>query len=198
MAGSRPRKTALIGAALVTLLALLAACSSPTPTPAPTATPTSAPQPTQPMFEPSGGPSFIVYDDSLFVELIAPERVRVGEEVLFQMAFANVGDDVLTFYHRADLAEFIFLKDGEQVMTSHDQLQFGNLNYENRLGPGQTRRWETGFTEGGFLGVLIDAAGQPLPPGAYEVHGIARMSSADDGAYEEYATANTTFEIVAP
>jgi hypothetical protein len=187
---------------VVTVLAALlsfnaCASSTPTPTATPTLTSTPAVAPTPSVFGPGGGPSFIVYD-TLYVELIVPDQVLVGDEVSFQLAFANIGSESKTFYHGPDLAEFILLRDGEAVMSSHDQLIFGDIKYTNTLGPSQTRRLETGFDTGTFFGVLIDEHNEPLPPGTYEIYGIAHMTSQDDGTYETYSTPETTIEIVAP
>jgi hypothetical protein len=130
------------------------------------------------------------------IELNTPDKVSLGKLVLFHLALGNAGDTTRTFYHGTDLAEFIVTKDGEQVMTSHDQLAFGDIRYTNVLGPGRTRRYETGFTSGLFEGVLIDGDRQLLPVGEYEVYGIARMGLTKDGEDGRFVTPPATIRIV--
>lgn len=184
------RWVGLMGLLAMAVVAL-AACASPTPTPTATPTPSPTPAPDYPI-----GPSVVVYDQ-LLVSLIAPEQVKVGDIVEFSLAFANIGEEAITFYHQQNVSEFVFLKDGEQVMDSYDQLIFPQaINYTNTLGPHMTRREETGFMVPVFQGVLIDKQKQPLPPGTYEVYGIAHISDVDDGVYQAYETPKATFEIV--
>jgi hypothetical protein len=181
--------------ALALLLTLLWGCASatPTPTPAPTATATPVPTPTP---IPLLGPWVETFDD-LIVELVVPEESAFSKLVLMHLAFSNAGSETLTFYHGSDLAEFILSKDGEQVMTSWDQLEFGDNRYTNQLGPGKTRRFETGFSIGLFEGVLVDGDFKPLPVGEYEVYGIAHMSDTDAGERQLFQTPATTIRIVA-
>ena len=138
----------------------------------------------------------VAFDD-IVVELNTPDEVGVREVVLFHLALSNVGDATRTFYHGPDLAEFIITKDGVQVMSSHDQLEFGDIQYTNELGAGKTRRWETGFTTGTFEGTLVDRDFVGLPAGDYEVYGIAHMGLTPEGEYEEFATPAKAIRIVA-
>lgn len=141
------------------------------------------------------GPIVVAFDD-IVVELVVPEEVPFSALVLFQLALGNAGTTTRTLYHGADLAEFILTKDGEQVMTSFDQQEFGDVRYTNELGPARTRRFETGFTTGVFEGVLIDTDFQPLPVGEYQVYGIAHMGLTEPGDDEEFVTPPTTIRIV--
>ncbi|MDA0799916.1 MAG: hypothetical protein O2826_11830 [Chloroflexi bacterium] len=172
-------------AAVLLLLTVLWGCATPTPTPAPTATPI-----------PSAGPWVVAFDD-IVVELNTPSEVDFQQLVLLHLALSNAGDETRTFYHGPDLAEFIVTKDGVQVMSSHDQLEFGNIQYTNVLGAGKTRRFETGFTAGTFEGVLIDRDFVALPVGDYEVYGIAHMGLTAEGEYEQFMTPSQPIRIVA-
>ena len=182
------------------LLAVLLGCAAPTPTPTPIAAPTPAPTAT-----PTPGPTatpipvtgpWVTAFGDIVIELNTPDGVSLGGLVLFHLALSNAGNTTRTFYHGTDLAEFIVTKDGEQVMTSHNQLSFGDIRYTNELGPGRTRRYETGFTSGLFEGVLIDGDRQLLPVGEYEVYGIARMRLTKDGENERFMTPPATIRIV--
>jgi hypothetical protein len=179
--------------AAVVLLVLMAlwGCGSPAPTPtlAPTVPANATPIPIS-------GPWVVAFDD-IVVELNTPDEVGFRELLLFHLAFSNAGTETRTFYHGPDVSEFIITKDGEQVMSSYDQLEFGNIQYTNELGAGKTRRWETGFTIGTFEGLLIDPDFVGLPAGDYEVYGIAHISLTPEGEYEEFATPAKPIRIVA-
>jgi hypothetical protein len=179
---------AFSAAVALLLLAALWGCATPTPTPtlAPTATATPIPL---------SGPYVIAFDD-IVVELNTPSEVGFQQLVLLHLALSNAGDAARTFYHGPDLAEFIVTKDGVQVMASHDQLEFGNIQYTNELGAGKTRRWETGFTIGTFEGVLIDSDFVGLPIGDYEVYGIAHIGLTAEGEYEQFVTPSKPIRIV--
>jgi hypothetical protein len=136
-----------------------------------------------------------VFDD-IIVEMKTPTEVPYGEEVWFHLGLFNIGPAARTFFHGSDLAEFIITKDGAQVMASHDQLEFGNTQFTNELGPGRTRSFETGFTTGSFVGLLVDDDFQPLPAGDYGVHGIARLGLAATDGYEEFKTPTSSIRIL--
>lgn len=138
----------------------------------------------------------IAFND-IVVELNTPDEVGFQQLVLLHLALSNAGDETRTFYHGPDLAEFIVTKDGVQVMSSHDQLEFGDIQYTNVLGAGKTRRWDTGFTIGTFEGVLIDSDFAALPVGDYEVYGIAHMGLTAEGEYEQFVTPAKAIRIVA-
>jgi hypothetical protein len=160
------------------------------------ATPTATPMPGSTATPiPVTGPWVTAFGD-IVIELNTPDGVSLGELVLFHLALGNAGDTTRTFYHGTDLAEFIVTKDGEHVITSHNQLAFGDIRYTNELGPGRTRRYETGFTSGLFEGVLIDGDRQLLPVGEYEVYGIARMRLTKDGEDERFMRPPATIRIV--
>lgn len=178
---------AFSAAVALLLLAALWGCKAPPPTLEPTATATPIPL---------SGPYVIAFND-IVVELNTPGEVGFQQLVLLHLALSNAGDETRTFYHGPDLAEFIVTRDGVQVMSSHDQLEFGDIQYTNVLGAGKTRRWDTGFTIGTFEGVLIDSDFVALPVGDYEVYGIAHMGLTAEGEYEQFVTPAKAIRIVA-
>ena len=187
-------RTALIVVSAMLLLAGLWGCGSPTPTPLPTATLAPTAEPTATPI-PTTGPWTVAFDD-LVVELVAPAEVPFGHLGFFHLAFSNAGSETLIFYHGTDLAEFIVTKDGVQLMTSWDQLSFGDISYTNELAAGKTRRFETGFNIALFEGALVDTDFEQLPVGEYEVYGVARMSSVEGEEPEQFRTPAATLRIV--
>ena len=172
------------GALAGLLLLLLFGCATPIHTP----TPSSTPAPTQtPVSVQLTGPWVLVFG-GIVVEMTTPAEVPYAEEVWFHLGLSNIGRGTRTFFHGTDLAEFIITKDGVQVTASHDQLEFGDVQYTNELGAGRTRSFETGFMTGTFVGLLVDDDFQPLPAGDYEVYGIARMGLVAGEEYEEFKT----------
>lgn len=173
----------------VLLLLLLFGCATPTPAPTPTLASTPASISVQ-----LTGPWVLVFDD-IIVEMETPAEVSFDETVMFHLGLINIGPATRTLFHGYELSEFIISKDGVQVMASHDQLEFGNTLFRNVLGPGRARTFETGFTAGSFVGLLVDADLRPLPAGDYEVYGIARLGLTA-GDYEEFKTPTAPIRIL--